>query len=104
MGATSNLLRYERLDPTSLQSNEPCSVYRAWSTFNNLAHLLDESAQHRINHQVSIDGFASEVAHPLDSYWEQQFVHSWLKPILPANLDILIGIQVAAAENYSLHV
>lgn len=103
MGATSQLLRIERIDEDSFDYWNPVSTYRAWALRNNLSHLVDEYAQHRINWSLATSDptFHTIV---LGIPWTQVFMHSWLKPNRPANLHIIISLQAAPGEGTDFDV
>lgn len=117
-GQTSNLGRVERIDPDSMAADNPVSTARAWICRNNLAHLTDQYAQHRINwvaygpdsggYRPVIGGFVALT--PESAPWRQRFLHSWLKPDRPANLDILLSLEknptsdLTLSPDYTLHV
>jgi len=82
-----------RTPATAFAANGPVSSYRAWENRQNLLHLTDESAQHRIN-WVTPDaaGFGIEAATASGNapIWSATYVHSWLAPGKPANLVLRV--------------
>lgn len=97
MGTTSNLLRLERIDPASLNADRPMSAYTAQMVRNNLAHLVDESMQHRIN--ISDAAGLSLGSYKTPGEWTTmpiEFVHSWTGPMQPSNIDLMVSGQTPA--------
>jgi hypothetical protein len=85
------------LDIASFGAYEPLSAWRAWAMRNNLAHLVDESTQVRINWVAGpvANGDSWFPPHPSDAngltcYWAATFPHTWLRSDVPVNLDVLI--------------
>lgn len=82
-----------RTPATAFSDDEPVSSYRAWENRQNLLHLTDESAQHRIN-WVSPDasGYGIEATPEVDNapIWSHVYPHTFLAPGKPANLDLYV--------------
>ncbi len=95
-----------RLDPASLDDDQPVSTYRAWETQQNLQHLIDMYAQHRINWTNT----GNDDAHMFTTnvgetrYWSRPFLHTWLDPRWPCGLDIHIVGSVSGTGSPSVAV
>ncbi len=78
---------------TAFEARGPMSSYRAWENRQNLMHLTDESAQHRIN-WVTPDsaGYGIETTGTTDETptWSATYPHTWLAPGKPANLALYV--------------
>ncbi len=81
-----------------LDDDEPVSSYRAWELRQNILHCTDEFTQHRINWvaDATTGGFvntpdpaAGTVPNRL-FIWAQPYVHTWLSPFKPANIDLCV--------------
>ena len=102
MSASSNLGVLEGLASSPLDTGDSVSAYRAWAIRNNLAHLIDESTQVRINWVgTSVDGDSNDTYKVADlgvepvltgasvkRIWAQEFPITWIREDRPVNLDL----------------
>lgn len=58
---TSTLGHYTRFDEAFIEGNEPVDTGVAWRAINNLNHLADQYAQHRVNWVAEASGAGLEV-------------------------------------------
>jgi len=87
---------FERMDAESFSTDDPVTAGRADILRDNLLHLIDESAQHRINwvRDLGVTNPSlrmNEVGVGNDkASWAQNFPLTWYRPYQPANIDYLI--------------
>lgn len=88
---------------TSFDEGEPVSSYRATELQQNLLHLTDEFAQTYIN-WIAPGGDAIYDASPPGGtqpdfvVWSQTYMHRWLAPGKPSNLDLHVWGDGLAAR------
>lgn len=111
MSTSSELERIERFFPSELGGEDsPMSAYTAYALRNNLNHLIDESPQIIICTAAPVRSAALEpVALPSDDtsayygtsrgVWSQEFIHTWIRPDRPTNLDLLVYARTESASN-----
>lgn len=82
---------------SAFTAGAPMSAAQAFLVRNNIAHLIDESCQHRINwagagsSSASISRPIITRGHGVDKlFYQQEFPLSWLGPNRPANLALVV--------------
>ena len=108
MSTSSELERIERFFPAELGAEDsPMNAYTAYSLRNNLNHLIDESPQVIICTAAPVRG-TGPVALPSDDtlyygtsrgIWSQEFIHTWIRPDRPTNLDLLVYARTESVSN-----
>lgn len=105
MSTRSELERIERFFPAELGNPDaPMNAYTAYSLRNNLNHLIDESPQIIICTAATTDRPVFPLAESNRSetsrgIWSQEFIHTWIRPDRPANLDLLVYAQTESATD-----
>lgn len=87
-----------RIPAGTLDADRPVSVWRAEMTRNNLAHLLDEYCQTRINwSSTGTEDYYVDKSNDR-RIWAQEFPHTWLREDRPVNLDLVVGAATTGAS------
>jgi hypothetical protein len=103
VSATSWAQKFVRMPNSTFTAGAPMSAAKAFLVRNNIAHLIDESCQHRVNWALTLDGsgFPADantwpiITRALDVdklFYQQEFPLSYLGPNRPANLALAVGI------------
>lgn len=93
---------------STFTAGAPMSAAKAFLVRNNIAHLIDESCQHRVNWFATLDDSAipsgintwptvtrvlSGSGETVDKlFYQQEFPLSWIGPNRPSNLALAVGI------------
>ncbi len=96
MSATSPIESIIRVDPDSYVQYNPVDAATAYLVKNNLAHLVDESVQTRVNWVTGITGNTAWVLVGADTrIYPYTFPWTWLSQSKPANVDLFVKASAA---------
>ena len=105
MSTRSELTRVERFYTPELgDAHSPMNAYTAYTLRNNLNHLIDEAPQLII---CTASTTGSPVMPMNNLYasgtcagiWSQEFIHTWIRPDRPTNLDLLVYGQTESVAD-----
>lgn len=103
MTATSYFKKLVGIQSSYFVDGAPISTAHAFLARNNVAHMIDESCQHRVNFsRTFLDAVSTtmgpilvrsnDLGQPWPSLFRQwEFPLTWLAPDKPANLDLVVG-------------
>jgi len=105
MSTRSELTRIERFYAPELgDAHSPMNSYTAYTLRNNLNHLIDEAPQLIICTATTTGSPVMPMNNLYASgtcagIWSQEFVHTWIRPDRPTNLDLLVYGQTESVAD-----